>query len=206
MRKSAGKSDPVWADEMGDGWGGVRDKSQRGLGLWEPLLLWSVKSTGSQWSTWPLRCAYSSKSACEAWQDNVSNPLQHGDPRPQVHSPADRCLTELTSAFFKHLYKSEIKASDTNMSGEHKHESCESKMCPKAFTTYFPMCCLQHCSHCFIKVCEQLWANGTTIELPQTYTYCDKVDERLKYSPLVPELFAHYSLYIFIRYDLLLSK
>lgn len=106
MRKSAGKSDPVWADEMGDGWGGVRDKSQRGLGLWEPLLLWSVKSTGSQWSTWPLRCAYSSKSACEAWQDNVSNPLQHGDPRPQVHSPADRCLTELTSAFFKHLYKS----------------------------------------------------------------------------------------------------
>lgn len=35
---------PTWADEMGDGWGGVRDKSQRGLGPWETLLLWSVKS------------------------------------------------------------------------------------------------------------------------------------------------------------------
>lgn len=35
---------PTWADEMGDGWGGVRDKSQRGLRPWETLLLWSVKN------------------------------------------------------------------------------------------------------------------------------------------------------------------
>lgn len=47
-------SDPAWADEMGDGWGGVRDKSQRGLGPWESLLLWSVRRAASQWSTWTL--------------------------------------------------------------------------------------------------------------------------------------------------------
>lgn len=65
MRKSAlvGLILP-WADEMADGWGGARDKSQRGLRPWEPLLLWSVKSTGTQWSTWPLQRAYTSKCAC----------------------------------------------------------------------------------------------------------------------------------------------
>lgn len=63
----------MWADEMGEGWGGVRDKSKRGLGPWEPLLLWSVKSTGSQWSTWPLQHAYTSKSACEG-QDTFTDP------------------------------------------------------------------------------------------------------------------------------------
>lgn len=61
---------------MGDGWGGVRDKSQRGLGPWEPLLLWSVKSTGSKWSTWPLQRAYSSKSACEGDDKTPSADLQ----------------------------------------------------------------------------------------------------------------------------------
>lgn len=86
MRKCAGRSDPVWADEMGDGWGGAGDKSQRGLGLWEPLLLWSVKSTGSQRSTWPLQGAYSSKSACEARGDDVSRALgpTTASPQPQL--------------------------------------------------------------------------------------------------------------------------
>lgn len=73
---SASKSDPTWADEMGDGWGGVRDKSQRGLGPWEPLLLWSFKSTDSQWSTWPLQRAYSSKSASKGQQDTFNCSLK----------------------------------------------------------------------------------------------------------------------------------
>lgn len=101
----AGRSDPMWADEMGDGWGGVRDNSQRGLGPWEPLLLWSVKSTGSQWSTWPLQRAYSSTSACEGQEDTFSSSLNENSPWKAVHGKFRNLMCLFKSLFKVHKTK-----------------------------------------------------------------------------------------------------
>lgn len=62
---------------MGGGWGGARDKSQRGLRPWEPLLLlflWSVwEALLLKWSTWPLQNAHGGKKyAREGRQEKLS--------------------------------------------------------------------------------------------------------------------------------------
>lgn len=125
---------------MGDGWGGVRDKSQRGLGPWEPLLLWSVKSTGSQWSTWPLQRAYSSKSACEGDDKTPSADLQG-----HVCSSSGRfwqfgLLSELKS--IQSAWGYEINESRCSINGENFSQnasgwlSCDYRLCPKSLTRH----------------------------------------------------------------------
>ena len=130
----------MWADEMGGGWGGVRDKSQRGLGPWEPLLLWSVKSTGSQWSTWPLQRAYSSRSACEGDDKTPS-----ADPRGHVCSSSGR-FGSIWAAFCVKVPTKCMSLWNKRVTLQRRRRklfenangwlSCDYRLCPKSLTRH----------------------------------------------------------------------